>query len=257
MRFDGGIRPTCALLLEAVVGRAPRFVPPNRHFVRFRSCPTAPVRKLTPATHQYFEQARDFVGGGKSWPGISAQANLYALFIYRALGDWCRQANKWGEGAGRMGFVVPLALCGTKENAQLRRLFGPGGRWTITEIVDLEVIWRHVFDADVLPMILIAEARPPRLPLAPEMLDRATLLPSDAVLRLQVRAARLQGWIDTRAAKAVPQRAAALAELSDRNRARWMPDEGHPASPGVSHGHRAADGTSLARRRQAPRAQLR
>ena len=181
--------------------------------------------ELTPATRQYFEQARDFVGGGKSWPGISAQANLYALFIYRALGDWCRQANKWGEGAGRMGFVVPLALCGTKENAQLRRLFGPGGRWTITEIVDLEVIWRHVFDADVLPMILIAEARPPRLPLAPEMLDRATLLPSDAVLRLQVRAARLQGWIDTRAAKAVPQRAAALAELSDRNRARWMPDQ--------------------------------
>lgn len=124
-----------------------------------------------------------------------------------------------------MGFVVPLALCGTKENAQLRRLFGPGGRWTITEIVDLEVIWRHVFDADVLPMILIAEARPPRLPIAPELLDPATPLPSDAVLRLQVRAARLQGWIDTRFTKAATQRSAKWAESSRRNRARWEADQ--------------------------------
>ena len=181
--------------------------------------------EVSPATRHYFEQTRDFIGGGKSWPGISAQANLYALFIYRALGDWCRQANRWGENAGRMGFVVPLALCGTKENAQLRRLFGPGGRWTITEIVDLEVIWRHVFDADVLPMILIAEARPPRLPIAPELLDTATPLPSDAVLRLQVRAARLQGWIETRAANAKPIRAAAWAALAQRNWTRWESDQ--------------------------------
>ena len=27
--------------------------------------------------------------------------------------------------------------------------------------MDLELIWRHVFDADVLPMLLFAEARPP------------------------------------------------------------------------------------------------
>jgi hypothetical protein len=38
----------------------------------------------------------------------------------------------------------------------------PGGRWTIREIVDMELIWRDIFDADVLPMILIAEARPPQ-----------------------------------------------------------------------------------------------
>lgn len=181
--------------------------------------------ELSAATRHYFEQSREFVGGGKSWPGISAQANLYALFIYRALGDWCRQPNRWGEGGGRMGFVVPLALCGTKENAQLRRLFGPGGRWTITEIVDLEVIWRHVFDADVLPMILIAEARPPRLPLAPELLDGTTPLPSDAVLRLQVRSARLQAWIDSRLDRAAPQRQAAWKELSERNRLRWQADQ--------------------------------
>ena len=29
------------------------------------------------------------------------------------------------------------------------------------EIVDMELIWNHIFDADVLPMILFAEARPP------------------------------------------------------------------------------------------------
>ena len=174
---------------------------------------------VSAATRHYFEQAQEFVGGGKSWPGISAEANLYALFIYRALNDWCRQPNKWGEGAGRMGFVVPLALCGTRENAALRRLFGPGGRWTITEIVDLEVIWRHVFDADVLPMILIAEARPPRLALAPELLARDATLPADPVLRLQVRAARLQPWLDARAL-----RNPALAGLAERNRQRWAAD---------------------------------
>ena len=67
--------------------------------------------------------------------------------------------------AGKMGFVVPLAVCGTNENGDLRRLFCPDGRWTIKEIADLEVIWRNIFDADVLPIVLIAEARPPRLPL--------------------------------------------------------------------------------------------
>lgn len=178
---------------------------------------------VSAATRAYFEHSRDHPSG-KSWPGISVEANLYALFVYRALGDWCRQPNRWGEGAGRLGFVVPLALCGTKENAPLRRLLAPGGRWTIREIVDLEVIWRHVFDADVLPMILIVEARPPRLKLSDALLDPATPLPSDGVLRLQVRAARLQPWIDARAASASPEQAQGWAERAARNRARWEPD---------------------------------
>ena len=180
---------------------------------------------VSSATRYHFEQAQTFVGGGKSWPGISAEANLYALFIYRALNDWCRQANRWGEGAGRIGYVVPLALCGTKENSPLRALFAPGGRWTIKEIVDLEVIWRHVFDADVLPMILIAEARPPRLPIAAELLDKALPLPNDPVLRLQVRAARLQGFIDRRRTMAAPLWHAAWDAMATRNRARWEPDK--------------------------------
>ncbi len=181
--------------------------------------------EVSPGTRHYFEQNRDFVGGGKSWPGISAEANLYALFIYRALTDWCRQPNKWGEGAGRLGFVVPLALCGTNENAALRRLLAPGGRWTIREIVDLEVIWRHVFDADVLPMLLIAEARPPRLPIAPELLDPNVPLPSDPVLRLLVRAARLQPRLERRLRVSSLDRKAQWGALCAQNRARWEPDQ--------------------------------
>lgn len=179
--------------------------------------------EVSPGTRHYFEHSRDFVGGGKSWSGISAEANLYALFIYRALTDWCRQPNRWGEGAGKMGYVVPLALCGTNENAALRRLLGPGGRWTVREIVDLEVIWRHVFDADVLPMLLIVEARPPRLPIPAALLERDAPLPDDPVRQLQVRAARLQPALDARAAIAGPRQPQWQA-LAERNRARWEPD---------------------------------
>jgi hypothetical protein len=177
------------------------------------------------ATRHYFESPRELPGTRKSWPGISAEANLYALFIYKALNEWCRQPNRWGEGAGRLGFVVPLALCGTKENGPLRALLGPEGRWTIKEIVDLEVIWRQVFDADVLPMLLIVEARPPRLPMTPELLDPATPLPIDGVRRLQVRAARLQRRLDARAASASGEAKSRWEAAADRNRARWQPDE--------------------------------
>jgi SAM-dependent methyltransferase len=180
--------------------------------------------EVSDATRVYFEHPREFVGGGKSWPGVSAEANLYALFTYRALDHWCRQPNRWGESAGKLGFVVPLALCGTNENAALRRLFGPGGRWTIKEIVDLEVIWRHIFDADVLPMLLIVEARPPRLDIPDELLNPATPLPADGVRRLQVRAARLQPWLEARAASASGETKRQLEALVELNRPRWEPD---------------------------------
>jgi hypothetical protein len=42
----------------------------------------------------------------------------------------------------------------------LRKLFGPGGRWRIIEIVDLELIGPLVFGADVVPIIFLAENRP-------------------------------------------------------------------------------------------------
>lgn len=174
--------------------------------------------ELDDTTREYFESDH------QGWKGISAEANLYALFIYRALDGWCRRPNKWGENAGRLGFVVPLAICGTKENGDLRRLFGPDGRWTIKEIVDLEVIWRNIFDADVLPIVLIAEARPPRLPLDAKWLDKTEPLP-DGAKRQQIKAARLQMWIDKRLASTSPDYQAKWERLAERNRARWEPDQ--------------------------------
>jgi hypothetical protein len=99
---------------------------------------------------------------GIAHAGISAERNLYNLFIYRALDYWCSvPEGVEGQTPGKLAFVIPLSFCVANDSAELRKLFAPGGRWTITEIVDMELIWRHVFDADVLPMILFAEARPP------------------------------------------------------------------------------------------------
>ena len=94
--------------------------------------------------------------------GISVGRNLYNLFIYRALDYWCSVLpGAKIKTPGKLAFVLPLSFCSADGSAPLRQLFRPGGRWTITEIVDMELIWRHVFDADVLPMLLFAEARPP------------------------------------------------------------------------------------------------
>ncbi len=174
---------------------------------------------LDNTTREYFESNHH------GWKGISAEANLYALFIYRALDGWCRRPNKWGENAGKLGYVVPLSICTTKENGDLRRLLGPNGRWTIREICDMEVIWREVFDAKTLPMVIIIEARPPKLPLDPKYMDRSEPLPDQMDLRHQIRAARLQSWVDARLANASPANAAVWQNLSDRNRARWEPDQ--------------------------------
>lgn len=91
--------------------------------------------------------------------GISSKLNTYALFLYRALDRWCKPAQP-NQPAGKVGFVVPVSLFDSNDTAALRKLFALGGRWTIREIVDMEVIWREVFDAKVLPAIIIAENRP-------------------------------------------------------------------------------------------------
>lgn len=184
--------------------------------------------KLDAATVAYFENGRSMPGNVGHWNGVSAEANLYALFVYRALNSWCRQPDRWGAGAGKLGYVVPLAFCGTRENADLRRLFAPGGRWTIREIVDLEVIWRHIFDADVLPIVLIAEARSPILPLDRKLLAPNAKLPEDPKIHLQVRATRLHYWMEKRrdwaAASGDKQHLSAWDALITRNRTRWEPD---------------------------------
>ena len=115
--------------------------------------------KLEEHAQHWFEASRTV--NGRVFAGMPVGRNAYPLFIYRALDHWCRQPGETeGKPAGLLGFVIPLSFCGSRETAPLRKLFQIDGRWTIREIVDMELIWRDVFDADVLPMVLIAEARP-------------------------------------------------------------------------------------------------
>ena len=112
---------------------------------------------LEAQAREYFMGTRQV--GSRSFKGIPVGSNAYGLFIYRALDHWCRQQGQDGP-PGKLGFIVPLSFCGSEDCTELRALFLPGARWAIREIVDMELIWEDVFDADVLPMILIAEAAP-------------------------------------------------------------------------------------------------
>lgn len=103
---------------------------------------------------------QEFERGRSGFHGVSSKMNVYGLFLYRALDRWCKPADAEGNGAGRVGFVLPISLFDSNDMAALRQLFMIGGRWAIREIVDLEMIYRDVFDADVLPAIFIAENRP-------------------------------------------------------------------------------------------------
>lgn len=130
---------------------------------------------------------------------ISPDTNLYALFLYRALGSWCRPEAD-GVAPGRVGFILPQALCDANEQEGLRTLFAPGGRWRIVELVDLETIGPEVFDADVVPMILIAERRPPRDD--DEVIVRVP--DADALLQPPVPGARAQFNLDATPAQRLP-----------------------------------------------------
>ncbi len=122
---------------KAVVGNPP-YVRPERQ-----------TQVLDRASEAYYGEA------------ISAHKNLYALFLYRALAQWCREAGP-DRDAGRVAFIIPHAITDAKEMASLRALFAPDGRWSIRELVDLEAIGPLVFDADVVPIIFIAERAAPR-----------------------------------------------------------------------------------------------
>jgi hypothetical protein len=85
---------------------------------------------------------------------ISSKIDLYSLFIYKALTQWVREG-------GKLAFVVPVSFCDNDDNRALRQLFAVGGRWTIVEVVDLELVSAEIFpDGDVAAMLLVAENRP-------------------------------------------------------------------------------------------------
>jgi len=123
---------------DAVVGNPP-YVRPARQTVA-----------LDPAAVRYFDEE------------FSSRSNLCNLFLYKALDHWLRQNGDPQRPPGRLGFVIPLSVCDNGDSEPLRRLFHPEtGRWTVREIVDLELISPQLFGADVVCMILLAERRPP------------------------------------------------------------------------------------------------
>jgi hypothetical protein len=121
----------------AVVGNPP-YVRPARQAIA-----------LQPAAVAYFDEE------------YSSRSNLCGLFLYKALDYWLRPANGETE-PGRLGFVIPLSVGDNDDSAKLREFFHPvTGRWTVREIVDLELISPRLFGADVVCMILLAERRAP------------------------------------------------------------------------------------------------
>lgn len=124
---------------DAVVGNPP-YVRPERQTV-----------PLDPLAVRYFDE--DF----------SAKSNLCNLFLYKGLDYWLNHNGDNGRAPGRLGFVIPLSVCDNDDSAPLRKFFLPRtGRWTVREIVDLELISPQLFGADVVCMILLAERRPPQ-----------------------------------------------------------------------------------------------
>lgn len=123
----------------AVVGNPP-YVRPERQ-----------TTAINPAAVAYFDEE------------YSAKSNLCGLFLYKALDYWLRPPNGEPVTPGRLGFVIPLSMADNDDSAKLRAFFRPGtGRWTVREIVDLELISPRLFGADVVCMILLAERRAPQ-----------------------------------------------------------------------------------------------
>ena len=120
---------------DAVVGNPP--------YVR----PEISKRKLTEEEKEYY--------------GRLAKANIRSLFVYKAL-------DKWLKDNGLLGFVLPLSVLDSSQELPLREYLK--SKWTIKEIVDLELVAKRVFpDVAVIPIVLIVEKK------QPEKEDKVTL----------------------------------------------------------------------------------
>ena len=96
---------------------------------------------------------RELTKEEKSYYGKLAKANIRSLFVYKAL-------DKWLKENGLLGFVLPLSIFDSDHELPLREYFKE--RWTIREIIDLELAAKCVFpDVAVNPIILIVENKPP------------------------------------------------------------------------------------------------
>lgn len=88
------------------------------------------------------------------WSEVWGQnADTGLIFLYRSMKEWL-------EPGGKLGFVVSGGYASSDAAAPIWRLLHPGGELTLRKVVWLEFV-PQIWDAAVIPMVLIIEKRPP------------------------------------------------------------------------------------------------
>jgi hypothetical protein len=83
------------------------------------------------------------------------------LFLWRALKGNSRTERPWVKKGGKLGMVVSGGYASSEAAAKVWRLLWPGGEWSLRKLVWLEFAGK-VWEANVIPMVLILERTPPK-----------------------------------------------------------------------------------------------
>jgi type I restriction-modification system DNA methylase subunit len=83
------------------------------------------------------------------------------LFLWRALKGNSRTERPWVKKGGRMGMVVSGGYASSEAAAKVWHLLWLGGEWSLRKLVWLEFA-EKVWEANVIPMVLILERTPPK-----------------------------------------------------------------------------------------------
>ena len=89
------------------------------------------------------------------WSSVWGQnSDTGLVFLYRAI-------NEWLEDGGVLGMVVSGGYASSEAAAKVWKLLHPGGKASLRKIVWLEFVGK-VWDANVIPLVLIVEKTPPK-----------------------------------------------------------------------------------------------
>ncbi|RTI61079.1 N-6 DNA methylase [Thermus scotoductus] len=83
------------------------------------------------------------------------------LFLWRAMRGSGATAKPWVKKGGKLGMVVSGGYASSEAAARVWRLLWPGGEWSLRKLVWLEFAGK-VWEANVIPMVLILERTPPK-----------------------------------------------------------------------------------------------
>lgn len=83
------------------------------------------------------------------------------LFLWRTLRGNRRTERPWVRRGGKLGMVVSGGYASSEAAARVWRLLWPGGEWSLRKLVWLEFAGK-VWEANVIPMVLILERTPPK-----------------------------------------------------------------------------------------------